>query len=133
MSDCDWGHGSKTKTSIIYPRAPPFIQKTISLPETPIDLNKLLELPGIEWEPEARKPIAIRTKFGVIWIKSKNCIQISHVKEPDDMDKLEKFIHAVTRNDEKRTFVDWFRAELEQMKKDVGWDEFKDDIRRLSR
>lgn len=110
----NWGNKVKVKTTIVYPKAPPFIQRTIKDLPKPIDLNKLLEHPSIEWEEESKKPITLRTKVGVIWIKSKNCIQISHVEKPDIMDKLEEFIYQIIYKQEKRSFWEWLKEKAKE-------------------
>ena len=105
----NWGGKADVKSTIVYPKAPPFMQRTIKLHKS-INIEKLLEHPEIEWDQESKKPIRLWTKDGIIWVHSKKCIQISHVKNPDVLDELEKFIHSIVCNNEKRTWIDWLRV-----------------------
>jgi hypothetical protein len=114
-----WGNKAKSvKTVIVEPRIPSYIHKTIIL-TNPINLS-LLDNPDIEWQPELKKPMTIKTEFGIIWIKSKNCIQITHVKNPDDLEKLERFIYNILFKDEKRSFIKWLREEWDKFEKELG-------------
>jgi hypothetical protein len=119
----DWKGKADANTIIISPKAPPYEMRTIRFKE-PINLN--IDLPDMEWQPaESRgvpgpgKPMTIKTPFGVIWIKSKNCIQISHVKKPDHMEHLEKFVYNVLFRKERRSFTDWLKEQDRKFEADL--------------
>lgn len=108
------------KTTIVSPTTAS-LMKTIKF-ENPINLE--FENDDLEWEPHEGgigpgKPKTIKTQFGVIWIRSKHCIQISHVKNPDDMDKLEKFIHNVLFKHEKTGFIAWLERQDKAFERDL--------------
>ena len=116
----DWKNKANVSSKIVHPNIAPFMMKNIRL-NKPLELADL-DVPDIEYMPEKelKKPMTIKTDFGVIWIQSKNCIQISHVKNPDHMEYLEKFIYNILFKKEKRSFIDWLREQDEKFERDLG-------------
>ena len=119
----DWKGKAETHTILMYPRQKPYLMKTIRLSE-PLNMN--IDIPDVEWQPNEGKgasgpgkPITIKTPFGVIWIKSRNCIQVSHVKEPDHMEHLEKFMYNVLFRKERRSFIEWLREQDRKFESDL--------------
>lgn len=108
-------------TRIVEPKAHAYIMKTIRF-DKPININ--FENQDLSCEPNEdregpKERKKIKTDFGVIWIHSRNCIQISHVKNPDNMEKLERFIHNVLFKKETNGFVEWLKRQDEKFERDL--------------